>query len=57
MTSNDKFAANRSSQIAGVSTLIPVKHSTRGEQYKPVCNGSYLHWAVWEGEELQLTAV
>jgi len=36
---------------------IPVKHSTRGEQHKPVCNGGYLYWAVWEGEELQLAAM
>jgi len=61
MTTNDSTAANmathRSGQTVTVDAQIPVKHSTRGEQYKPVCNGSYLYWAVWEGEELQLAAV
>jgi len=54
MTINNSFAANMN---VGVSAQIPMKHSTGGEQHKPVCNGSYLYRTVREGEELQLAAV
>jgi len=61
MTINNSFGGNmtakRPGQNVGVSAQIPVKHSTGGEQHKPVCNGSYLYRAVREGEELQLAAV
>ena len=51
------MATHRSGQTVTVNAQIPVKHSTRGEQHKPICKGGYLHRAVWEGKELQLAAM